>query len=545
MARLAVHKEGQHTLTEPLAPQQWADFSASIGEGPQPEHLRFSNPSWNLELMRVVAAEFWKKRGKDRQPGTPKEINNDVSARDLVDWADGSFKSDIEQPEVPSSPGRGLETRERKRKTIDYSVFGAGFYYDSNDEDELNPSRKGRRRYRSKDAPSSDVMGEDGIPTSSSIQPKAPYSGKKRGRPRKVPLDATASALLSDDIPTLDAQSQLPASSPCQQQERRQVFRDAASRVSLLDSSRQLATSVIPSRTQTSQSVATFGSARYQPGVDIARANSLENTRSILTAGSSPASSIYEDPASSPSHAAPFPAGTLRMTELPAQIAATIPVKSEFFSRRDHVGPLIGGNNRTLVTPIPNPKPEAPIVTRGYLAIQPAWNPHAPKKAGQNGSIMQLSGVSLDPISKTQESFPVFVARGSNQWEYCGQYAIAEVAELSSFERWLHLTESPSLLRHWGEQIVQKRYEWAKELFAKQGGWNKDQWNGATADAVAKMIENGSISMHWIHLQCVGFDWDFYNALLGAKVDSVPPPSAMTDSQTDVSRGAVTGAIMG
>ncbi|KAF3911341.1 hypothetical protein ABW21_db0208133 [Orbilia brochopaga] len=518
MARPTVLHKTQTALTESLTPQEWVDFGTSIGQKlqpepqPEPEHLRFSSPSWNLELMRTVAAELWKSSGKEGLPGSPKTISTPVPAGDLIGLIDG-----LEQSELPATPGIVLETRERKRKTVDYSIFSAGFDYDNDSDDDMNPSRRGRRRFRFKDVASSDAMDEDGVPTSSLPQSNTPYTGKKRGRPRKIVLDNPVKTSPTNDTPMVDAHnsSQLPASSPCRQQERRQVFREAVKEVSLLDSSvlRQLAKPVAESIPQPPQSILTTDDNNHQSVTENVRSHSLESA----------ATTSHTTGNSSPSDATPLPAGLLRIDELPRHIAATLPADPEFFSRRDHVGPLIGGNYRTLVTPLPNPKPEAPLVTKGYLAIQPAWNPHAPRQAGQNGSIMQLSKTSLDPISKSQASFPVFVARGSNQWEYCGQFVVAEIAELSSFERYLHLTESQNLLKYWGEEIVRKRYEWAKELFVEAGGWSEDQWMGATATTVANMIGSGSVPMHWVHLQCVGFDRVFYDALLGVKRGSEIP----------------------
>ncbi|KAK6332234.1 hypothetical protein TWF696_002955 [Orbilia brochopaga] len=533
-----MYRKTQPTLTEPLMPQEWADFSISIGEESQPEHLRFSSPSWNLELMRTVATELWQKKGKEGVPGPPKPISTAMPTGNLGDWTDGIFISSFDQSELPSSPGAVWEGRERKRKAIDYSIFSAGLDHDYDSNDDLNSTRRGRRRYRSKTVASSDAMDEDGIPTSSIQQPNAPYSGKKRGRPKKIVLDAAVTASPSDDITMPDAPSQMLASSPCRQQERRHIFREAVKEVALLESPnlKQLAirSTVQSAQQQQPDSITGMNGDFREATGQGTKSNDFENTECALqTAGTSPTSSVYEDTNSSPSSAAPLPAGTLRMTELPRHIAATIPTKSEFFSRRDHIGPLIGGNHRTLVTPIPNPKSEAPIITKGYLAIQTAWNPHAPRKAGQNGSIMQLSKTSLDPISKSQETFPVFVARGSHQWEYCGQYIVAEVAELSSFERWLHLIESQNLLKHWGKEIARKRYEWAKELFVRVGGWGEEQWNAATATTVADMIERGSVPMHWVHLQCVGFDWTFYDALLRAKTENRDRELSHTRIATD------------
>ncbi|KAF3317611.1 hypothetical protein TWF173_010379 [Orbilia oligospora] len=481
MARVAFLRESTSRPpipTEPLTPKEWAAFGTAIGE-PQdeqvPEHLRFHNPAWNLSLFRTLAQKRWEEQGGEGELEEPDPI--DTSAYSESEDIDMVDKMDTTVDEEGSFAGIAAtnilpEGRMRKKAKLDYSGMFMPLH-ELDDEDDGKKKHRSPVRDISEDHTSNQLL--LGSATPPDFLPKPQH--KRRGRPPRKPQ------LTSEFISEVDDLSQ-----------------------SEDTPGESVSSKGVPFlvRTTTDQLTTSLPEPSPPP---IRRADS-----------SSPTSSEYES-VSSESQETTFPSGQLRLADLPREIAATIPKPLEFFSRRDHISPLIGGNLRAVVVTTSAGKPNAPIQTKGYMAIQPAWNPHAPRKAGENGSMMQLSETSTDPISKTQKNFPLFVARRPHQWEYCGQYKVAEVVKLSAFENWMHLSTGGSkLLRHWGESILQKRFEWAKNIFMQNCGWNEEKWRTAAVEDIMGPILAGTVPMHWVHLQCVGFDLEFYEALLRQKV---------------------------
>ncbi|KAK6531068.1 hypothetical protein TWF281_007894 [Arthrobotrys megalospora] len=564
MARIALLR-GSSTRpsipTEPLTPQEWLSFGTTVGESQEeqvPEHLRFHNPAWNLSLLRTLAQKRWEDQGGEGELGEPGPI--DTSAP--MEGEDMATKPDTnvhrEEPLFAEIGAANIlpEGRMRKKAKLDYSMFMPP--QDVGDED-AEGSRRGHRKSlgdldtrggdKATEGHASGLLPHGGDGTSD-LLPKAPYSGKKRGRRPKNFHDDSELPLASPRVNyILEPVSDF-------QEERRKALIKAGSKLHGMDWSKRVPrvedelSATPPTNDPASTTDSKKGTVSYRKRVSLTPGSSQSAHHTVMNTsqqptkeitpveeklfneidsliipstppinefgGSSPTSSEYES-VSSANQDTTFPAGQLRLTDLPRAIADTIPKTLEYFSRRDHVAPLIGGNPKVVVaTTIP--KSDAPIQTKGYMAIQPAWNPHAPKKAGENGSMMQLSNTSTDPVSKTQENFPLFVARGRNQWEYCGQYTVAEVVRLNAFENWMHLSTAGSkLLNHWGEEILQKKYEWAKALFIENCGWTEEKWKIATVEDVMGPILAGKVPMHWVHLQCVGFDLGFYEALLERK----------------------------
>ncbi|KAF3132169.1 hypothetical protein TWF594_009598 [Orbilia oligospora] len=555
-------------LTEPLTPKEWAAFGTAIGE-PQdeqvPEHLRFHNPAWNLSLFRTLAQKRWEEQGGEGELGEPDPI--DTSAYSESEDVDMVDKMDTTVDEEGSFTGIAAtnilpEGRMRKKAKLDYSGMFMPFH-------ELDDEDDGKKKHGS---PVRDISGDHTSSLGSGMAPDSlpKPQHKRRGRPPRKPQ------LTSEFISEMDDLSQsedTPGESVSSkgvpflvrtvnvQKERRKALLDAGNKMPEINwlnrdpiPKSELSAILPPSISglvlpSTERNNVTGYKKRVSlaPGFSQSTHRAIMNTTShpikqtppteekttrqltsslpepspppIRRAGSSsPTSSEYES-VSSESQETTFPSGQLRLADLPREIAATIPKPLEFFSRRDHISPLIGGNLRAVVVTTSAGKPNVPIQTKGYMAIQPAWNPHAPRKAGENGSMMQLSETSTDPISKTQKNFPLFVARRPHQWEYCGQYKVAEVVKLSAFENWMHLSTGGSkLLRHWGESILQKRFEWAKNMFMQNCGWNEEKWRTAAVEDIMGPILAGTVPMHWVHLQCVGFDLEFYEALLRQKV---------------------------
>ncbi|KAK6515191.1 hypothetical protein TWF506_007536 [Arthrobotrys conoides] len=556
--------------TEPLTPKEWAAFGATVGElqeEPVPEHLRFHNPAWNLSLFRTLAQKRWEEQGGEGGLEEPDTIDESVhSESEDVDMVDK-----METPIEPEASFAGIGTanilpegRSRKKAKLDYT--GMFLPFQELDEEDGGEMQRG--------SPVGDIGGghtsnqqPQGSDTTLGSLPKPQH--KRRGRPPRKSRDA--SELISkgglpknEDVsagPASPKESQLPASISNIQKERRKALIDAGNKTPhiswvrggteirgelsaappLLNSGLVLPStekknvtgykkrvSLVPASLQgTPRAVKNKPSHPIKQGTPanekiihrLASPLPIPSPSVMQGGGSgSPTSSEYES-LSSENEDTTFPSGQLRLADLPREIAATIPKPLEFFSRRDHVSPLIGGNLRAVIVTTGTRKLKAPIQSKGYMAIQPAWNPHAPRRAGENGSMMQLSSTSTDPISKTQENFPLFVARGPHQWEYCGQYQVAEVVKLSAFENWMHLSTGGSkILRYWGQSILQKRFEWAKVLFMHNCGWTEEKWLEATVEDIIRPILAGTVPMHWVHLQCVGFDVGFYEALLRQKV---------------------------
>ncbi|EWC45486.1 hypothetical protein DRE_00885 [Drechslerella stenobrocha 248] len=519
---MAKYRRTNPALTEPLTPREWADFRIAIGDtaasgGPQADHFSLHDPSWDLDLMRLVIKDRWRHRGREGSPRLPKPVEREPSNRLGGCNLDENFEVGSEDSELLAGPDIAVVERERKRKKIDYGIFTSDLDFDADEEGEeaLNADRRGLRR-RSHQAgrqlPSDPIAGDGAL----GELPKPAYNGRKRGRPRKASSQhppGTVTAGTNEDIPMLDAGPEMP-STPGKQKRRRQVLIQAVNKAHSLSPVGRVSTprdKIVSMELNPTRSVSAMGESCR--GIEDA-----ERGTSWEEGGHSPTSSVYESVGPLSDYETTLPAGILCLDDLPPELAATIPADPEFFSRRGHIGPLIGGSHRTQVTPV-KPDPNAPIETKGYLALQPAWNPHAPKRAGQNGSVMHMVTTLLDPISKSQPHFPVFVARGRSRWEYCGQYVVAEVAELSRFQRWMHLisAEPRRLLDHWGQAIIRERYGWAKRLFTGVGGWSDEKWTEATVDMVIQAIQDGDVPMNWMHLRCVGFDRAFYDALMEAK----------------------------
>ncbi|KAF3291446.1 hypothetical protein TWF970_000659 [Orbilia oligospora] len=540
MARVAFLRESTSrppVPTEPLTPKEWAAFGTAIGE-PQdeqvPEHLRFHNPAWNLSLFRTLAQKRWEEQGGEGELEEPDPI--DTSAYSESEDIDMVDKMDTTVDEEGSFAGIAAtnilpEGRMRKKAKLDYSGMFMPLH-ELDDEDDGKKKHRSSVRDISEDHTSNQLLLGSATPPDSLPKPQH----KRRGRPPRKPQltsefisevddlsqseDTPGESVSSKGVPFLSELSAIPPPSisglVLPSTERNNVT-GYKKRVSLAPGFSQSTHRAImntinhpikqtpPTEEKTTDQLTTSLPEPSPP--PIRKAGS-----------SSPTSSEYES-VSSESQETTFPSGQLRLADLPREIAATIPKPLEFFSRRDHISPLIGGNLRAVVVTTSAGKPNAPIQTKGYMAIQPAWNPHAPRKAGENGSMMQLSETSTDPISKTQKNFPLFVARRPHQWEYCGQYKVAEVVKLSAFENWMHLSTGGSkLLRHWGESILQKRFEWAKNMFMQNCGWNEEKWRTAAVEDIMGPILAGTVPMHWVHLQCVGFDLEFYEALLRQKV---------------------------
>ncbi|EPS43408.1 hypothetical protein H072_2652 [Dactylellina haptotyla CBS 200.50] len=554
-------------LTEPLTPQEWMDFSVGIHKEPEPEHLRFQG-SWNFSLMQQAAHSLWKRNGQEGEIVPPGLINTTEDAT-----TDNKINVEFDQAVLPSSPGSEIltEGRGRKRKMIDYSysVFALGLDAEDYEAEEEKRGRRGltlgfpsdpldegervftpKARKQEKQQP---LLNEK-----ESVQ-KRPYSGKRRGRPPKRPQ---SDGLHSDDVAKgTPLTSNLPVSSPAasQQLKRRRVFMNPEKQVQAID---------LSERVSSAESEPPLGAPSHSPvtgpqdiihgGMDepagvpldlssIFRTFQTTPSRALISPDRShtevlssmgpPPSPRVTDPASPGDSSSgwatvysddedttPNPAGFLQLTDLHYGIKATIPPVPEYFSRRDHISRLIGGNTRSLWCPIGKPKPNAPIQTKGYVAIQPTWNPRAPKRAGENGSIMQLGDSGLDNITPLLPEFPVFVARGRNQWEYCGQYTMNKDShsntEFTDREREAYLPKR--LVDYWGKQIIDKKFEWAKEVFMERGKVAERDWEEAlqtqNAELATRMIEDGTIPMFWIHLQCVGFHRGLYDALVGEKV---------------------------
>ncbi|KAK6329643.1 hypothetical protein TWF730_006190 [Orbilia blumenaviensis] len=563
--------------TEPLTPQEWASFDTAIGksQGAQtPEHLRFHNPAWNLSLLRSVAQKRWEEQGGEGELEEPGPIDTsaltDGGDADMAAETDTTLEVEGSLTEIEVSNILQEGRPARKKPKLDYSGMFMPPLEDS-DED----TRKRRRRDSLETDSGGNTSNRPLLGSGDTPIAASPRKYKKRGRPARkfrespeLEFEISHSSLVNETsggtVPRgmgrtmgLDKETQ---------RERRKLLLSAGGKVhdvtmaKLLQGARNGAPNPSPTNglklprepnPETSgykQRVSMVSTSLYSSNAQGAtttirrrvkvKKSSLEDDSPVdeippsLTVpsslvipppslvpqavNSSPTSSEYESVSSNNDFT--FPAGQLRLSDLPRHVAATIPKPLEYFSRRDHVAPLIGGNLRAVVATT-TPRPEAPIQTKGYIGIQPAWNPHAPRKAGQNGSMMQLSNTSTDAVSKTQKDFPLFVARGSNQWEYCGQYIVAEVARLSAFENWMHLSTAGSkLLKHWGEEILQRRFEWAKALFMQNCGWTEEKWNKATVEELMEPILGGRVPMHWVHLQCVGFDLGFYDALLRQKV---------------------------
>ncbi|KAF3920747.1 hypothetical protein ABW20_dc0101083 [Dactylellina cionopaga] len=559
--------------------------------------------------MQQVATKRWEESGKPGVLSKPGPIDLRATAE-----PDDAIKMGIDDPVSPGIEGTHAEGRGRKRNIVDYRVFGPAF--DLLEEDDEDVIVRGRGRRHSRALVPMDDLDEDGVllpqggrggelltflpsdgiqsEKNTPIPTKPPYTGKKRGRPKKPrPEDPR-----SDGITDTQASFVNPTPTPTAnelQKKRRQAIIEATSKVHALDwspaptsdkrdmneqkrqalmqAARKVSALDLSKRAQGPMQSGPSASMKNSPSMSVKQSDigkEITRKRSSMTAtpsGSNPptisiqhserrATTVHDQLAnemiSAPRIASPpplsrwypndisrspsttsnsyesasstnqdtiFPAGILRLAELPTSIKATIPKEPEYFSRHQ-ISALIGGNpQKTICTT--KPKPDAPIETKGYLAVLPNWNPQAPPKAGQHGSIMQLSSVTLDPISQTQANFPVFVARGKKQWEYCGQYVVAEIAELNAFERWMHLSDSKKLLKHWGEEIVQKKYDWAKAIFMEKCGWSEVQWKNLTHEMVTKKLESGEVPMRWMHLECVGFNTALYEALLGKKVQGV------------------------
>ncbi|KAK6544782.1 hypothetical protein TWF694_001465 [Orbilia ellipsospora] len=572
MVRITFNRDLRPTIpTESLTPQEWLNFGSAIDEEkPTPEHLRFEG-KWNLTLLQKVAAKRWNEQGKEGSISTPGPI--DISEIDSVDIV----KVKLEEPAASSTGHLDVlpEGRGRKRKVVDYSIFNLGL--DLGD-DEAEAEKGGmQRRRRTYGGALPDEMDEnetatpkwrrkkttllfDGVSQNGSDSlPKPPGSGKKRGRPKKIQGEHPR----SDGIIMTDMLSS-PINLIGSQHTKRQDMVNAMNKLHALDWSARitsqqndLETKQKPNQINARQNLvkkrvsmkARFSSVEEtptntpslpllglfktrsspEPAISFRSQSHSDNVSTVrqLPAQLSGEAEFSSRPSSGSEYKSPpcadaektYPARMLSLPNLPRHIAATIPSRPEYFSRQEHISPLIGGNTRSLICKISKPKATAPIQTRGYLAIQPAWNPHAPREAGQNGSIMQLGATGVDPIATVQSNFPIFVGRGRNQWEYCGQYILAEAARLSTLERMLHL--QGKLLEHWGNEMVDKEFEWVKELVLKRTELTERNWDemnhSKKRELVIEKLQNGELPMHWIHLQCVGYDRVLYDALVEEK----------------------------
>ncbi|KAK6356116.1 hypothetical protein TWF718_000491 [Orbilia javanica] len=556
-------------LTEPLTTKEWTAFGTAVGESSQeerlPEHLRFHNPAWDLSLLRTLAQKRWEQQGREGELEEPDPIDTFVESEsegaDMVDEMDLSISHETSYARIEAA-NILLEGRMRKKAKLDYSGMFLPFK-ELDDEGRGSPHRSAVESTGGDNTSSQLFLGSD-----SGLHSLPKLHRKRRGRRSRKAQDASELGSEVGDLPQSEDNYQgsaspdmAPLADPVSkiQKERRKTLIEAGNKVpetGLFKPSPGIKDKVYATPPPLANGrVLHSGNGKsftgYRKRVSLARGlcdsedpvitSSISRPTQLMTSpdgevihklsdfptppplsakegnDSSPTSSDY-DSIFSDDQDTTFPAGQLRLADLSPEIVASIPKPLEYFSRRDHVGPVIGGNNRVLIATTAA-RPNAPIQTRGYMGIQPAWNPHAPKKAGENGSIMQLSSTSTDPISKTQENFPLFVARAPHQWEYCGQYQVAKIVKLSAFENWMHLSTGGSkLLKYWGEEILQKRFEWAKNLFMQNCGWTEEKWLEATVEDIMGHIMTGTVPMHWVHLQCVGFDLVFYEALLRQKV---------------------------
>ncbi|KAK6499914.1 hypothetical protein TWF481_010270 [Arthrobotrys musiformis] len=566
--------------TEPLTPKEWAAFGEAIDESPEeriPEHLRFHNPAWNLSLLRTLAQKRWEEQGGEGQLEEPGPIDTSThKENEDVDMLDETGVPVNHGPAFSVVGAANIlpEGRMRKKAKLDYTgMFMPVQGFD--DED-------GRRNYHRTPGDIGGRAGDHSqLEQGLDSLPKPQH--KRRGRPPRKSRDALEAGSEMGDLPKSEDTPAAPASPKMEQspdptsiqKERRRALIGAGNKMPGMEwlkrfpgakdgqsSTPPVSTnglvlpsndnksaagykkrvSLAPGSSQSAQKMVT-NTVKKPVGQETPPNNMKPNKQgaslhektshklppslmipsSLLTSdheaesSPSPSSSEYES-VSSADLDTTFPAGQLRLADLPRGIVATIPKPLEHFSRSDHISPIIGGNTRSVIATV-SPKMNSPFKIKGYMAIQPAWNPHAPKKAGENGSMMQLSTTSTNPISKTQENFPLFVARGAHRWEYCGQYKVAEVVAFSAFENWMHLSTGGSkLLKHWGEEILQKKYEWSKNLFMENCGWTEVKWHMATVEDIMSPILDGRVPMHWVHLQCVGFDLGLYEALLTRKV---------------------------
>ncbi|KAF3226164.1 hypothetical protein TWF191_004826 [Orbilia oligospora] len=541
MARVAFLRESTSRapiLTEPLTPREWAAFGTAIGE-PQdeqvPEHLRFHNPAWNLSLFRTLAQKRWEEQGGEGELEEPGPIDTSAySESENVDMVD---KMDTTVDEEGSFTGIAAtnilpEGRMRKKAKLDYSGMFMPFH-ELDDEDDGKKKHRSPVRDISGDRTSNQLLLGSGMAPDSLPKPQH----KRRGRPPRKPQ------LTSEFISEMDDLSQgedTPGESVSSkgvpflvrtvnvQTERRKALLDAGNKMPEInwlkrDPIPKSELSAIPPPSTSGlvlPSTERNNVTGYKKRVSLAPGFSQSTHRAIMNTISHP---TKQTPPTEEKTTHQLTSSLPEPSPSPIRRGgSSSPTSSEyekFFSRRDHISPLIGGNIRAVVVTTSAGKPNASIQTKGYMAIQPAWNPHAPRKAGENGSMMQLSETSTDPISKTQKNFPLFVARRPHQWEYCGQYKVVEVVKLSAFENWMHLSTGGSkLLRHWGESILQKRFEWAKNMFMQNCGWSEEKWRTAAVEDIMGPILAGTVPMHWVHLQCVGFDLEFYEALLRQKV---------------------------
>ncbi|KAF3941770.1 hypothetical protein ABW19_dt0203047 [Dactylella cylindrospora] len=595
---------------EPLTSQDWTDFGALIGRTPQPEHLRLHNPAWNLSLMKVVTKDRWKAKGKEGSPPPPGAISTQSREQPPSEVVE----MDIDEPGLSAT----VVAEGRKRKVVNYRIPGLGPNFEDDEEDMgvegfpiVASHRKRRLKYPGEelddDSTGYKPSSRHAAVTSMPMTPKLPYSGKKRGRPRKirtpeVGMDGLAIPSTEDDVmrdmqplssplskPPISQNTYKPVvlSAPDAQRRRRLALIAAAKKIDDTDWSKRL---TITSRESTTHKESPKTPKTRDFDKNVVESNNLISKHKVgrprswlpssspsntleelprFPVGSTPSrkpslplpivttvqdqlnremslirsssshlpssqrepspilgmdeasspSTVYESGPSSPLHETTYPAGVLRLSGLPFAIRNLIPSNREFFSRSEHISPLIGGNPRTMVCIVKRAPTASPITTTGYLAASPVWNPHLPKVPGDNGSIIQLGKHTLDPISNSQSDFPLFVFRDKSKWEYCGQYVVAEVAEFSPFERWMHLVDSNGgLKRYWAEEIVAKKFTWPKELLMKRCGWTEEFWNKElTVEKVMEVLEKGTVPMNWMHLRCVGWETALYEGLVAKK----------------------------
>ncbi|KAA8914641.1 hypothetical protein FN846DRAFT_480149 [Sphaerosporella brunnea] len=139
-----------------------------------------------------------------------------------------------------------------------------------------------------------------------------------------------------------------------------------------------------------------------------------------------------------------------------------------------------------------------------YYCVRGDWNPHMPIKPGAHGiRYFHRPGYA----DHTDTWYPLFCRRGTDMWEYCGEYVI----EMRPFidGEWKRL--SPETKQLWAVGLATKN--WGREFLMANGYIKEGEFHTITSKETMQMIDTGIFCMESHIYRCVGYNWVLHDWL--------------------------------
>ena len=148
----------------------------------------------------------------------------------------------------------------------------------------------------------------------------------------------------------------------------------------------------------------------------------------------------------------------------------------------------------------------------GYRALDPAWDPFLPARAGAHGLSYQIRPDRHKPDDwpdLTARLFTIFCKRAPGQWEYCGEYALA--ARMLVPGEWQQLPETTK--RCWSEGLSGRpgAPKWGRMHMEARGLMRPGEC--LEPEFVLALMDAGKIKLRAMTFECKGYDWNLHNWL--------------------------------